>query len=131
MRPVDRPLSPHLQIYRLPMLALLSITHRATGVALSAATVLLVYWLMALAAGPESYATAQSLLGSVPGLIVLFGLTWSLFYHMCNGIRHLAWDIGYGLEVSTADSTGWMVVIASVVMTLVTWLLAFMMGGSA
>ncbi|MEM7408071.1 MAG: succinate dehydrogenase, cytochrome b556 subunit [Pseudomonadota bacterium] len=131
MQPVERPLSPHLQIYRLPMLALLSITHRATGVALSAATVLLVYWLMALAAGPESYATAQSIFGSVPGLLVLFGLSWALFYHLCNGIRHLAWDIGYGLEVETADATGWMVVIASVVMTLVTWTLAFMMGGFA
>ena len=77
MRPVNRPLSPHLTIYRLPMLALLSITHRITGVALAAGTLILVYWLLALAAGPDAYADASAVFGSVLGQIVLFGFSWA------------------------------------------------------
>ena len=124
MLPDKRPLSPHLQIYRLPMLALLSITHRLTGVALMVGTVLLVYWLLAVASGPEAYAHANGVLGSMLGQLLLFLWTWALYYHLCNGVRHLAWDVGYGFEVSTADQTGKLTLGASIVLTLLTWIIA-------
>ena len=129
MRPVNRPLSPHLTIYRLPMLALLSITHRITGVALTAGTLILVYWLLALAAGPDAYADASAAFGSVFGQIVLFGFSWALYYHLCNGIRHLVWDIGKGLDLESADSSGIIVLGASVLLTVLTWISAYALGG--
>lgn len=129
MRPVNRPLSPHLTIYRLPMLALLSITHRITGVALTAGTLILVYWLLALAAGPDAYADASAVFGSVLGQIVLFGFSWALYYHLCNGIRHLVWDIGKGLDLESADSSGIIVLGASVLLTVLTWISAYALGG--
>ena len=129
MRPVNRPLSPHLTIYRLPMLALLSITHRITGVALAAGTLILVYWLLALAAGPDAYADASAVFGSVFGQIVLFGFSWALYYHLCNGIRHLVWDIGKGLDLESADSSGIIVLGASVLLTVLTWISAYALGG--
>ncbi len=129
MRPVNRPLSPHLTIYRLPMLALLSITHRITGVALTAGTLILVYWLLALAAGPDAYADASAVFGSVFGQIVLFGFSWALYYHLCNGIRHLVWDIGKGLDLESADSSGVIVLGASVLLTVLTWISAYALGG--
>lgn len=129
MRPVNRPLSPHLTIYRLPMLALLSITHRITGVALTAGTLILVYWLLALAAGPDAYADASAVFGSVFGQIVLFGFSWALYYHLCNGIRHLVWDIGKGLDLESADSSGIIVLGASVLLTVLTWISAYALGG--
>ncbi len=129
MRPVNRPLSPHLTIYRLPMLALLSITHRITGVALTAGTLILVYWLLALAAGPDAYADASAVFGSVFGQIVLFGFSWALYYHLCNGIRHLVWDIGKGLDLESADSSGVIVLGAAVLLTVLTWISAYALGG--
>ncbi len=129
MRPVNRPLSPHLTIYRLPMLALLSITHRITGVALTAGTLILVYWLLALAAGPDAYADASAVFGSVFGQIVLFGFSWALYYHLCNGIRHLVWDIGKGLDLESADSSGIIVLGASVLLTVLTWISTYALGG--
>lgn len=122
-----RPLSPHLQVYRPQLTSVLSITHRATGVALSIGTLLLVYWLAAAAAGPESYATAQRVLGSWFGLLLLFLWSWALFYHLCNGIRHLFWDAGLGFEIATVYKTGQAVVIASLVLTVLAWILAFIL----
>lgn len=119
-----RPLSPHLQVYRLPFIVMMSITHRMTGVGLVAGALLLVYWLVAAANGPAAYADAQRLLGSVVGKVFLFLWTWALFYHMANGIRHLAWDLGYGFELESADRSGMSVVIVSVVLTILTWLIA-------
>jgi succinate dehydrogenase / fumarate reductase cytochrome b subunit len=119
-----RPLSPHLQVYRLPFIVVMSITHRLTGVGLVAGALLLVYWLVAAANGPAAYADAQRLLGSLVGKLFLFLWTWALFYHMANGIRHLAWDLGYGFELESADRSGMSVVIASVVLTILTWLIA-------
>lgn len=119
-----RPLSPHLQVYRLPFIVMMSITHRLTGVGLVAGALLLVYWLVAAANGPAAYADAQRLLGSLVGKLFLFLWTWALFYHMANGIRHLAWDLGYGFELESADRSGMSVVIASVVLTVLTWLIA-------
>lgn len=129
MPSTNRPLSPHLQIYRLPLLALLSITHRGTGVALCAGSVILVYWLVALAGGPDSYASAQAVLSSPFGYLVLFGFTWALLFHLCNGIRHLFWDTGRGLDLPSADASGKLVLVASAVLTVLTWILGFALSG--
>ncbi|WP_299621006.1 succinate dehydrogenase, cytochrome b556 subunit [Pelagibius sp.] len=127
----NRPLSPHLQVYRPQLTSMLSILHRITGVALAVGTLLLVYWLAAAAGGPESFAGAQGLVGSFIGRLFLFGWTFALFYHLCNGIRHLFWDAGYGFEMQTAERSGWLVVGASGALTLLSWILGYvMMGGS-
>ena len=122
-----RPLSPHLQVYRLPFPALLSISHRATGVVLAAGSLVLVYWLAAIASGPEAFAGAQALLGSIPGRILLLVITFSLFYHLGNGIRHLFWDAGLGFESDTVHASGIVVVAAAIVLTLVAWALGYSM----
>lgn len=117
----ERPLSPHLQIYKPQLTSALSILHRLTGVALGFGTLLLVWWLAAAAAGPEAFATAQGFIGSWLGLLLLFGWSVALFYHLCNGIRHLFWDAGYGFELPQAYASGWAVVIATGVLTLLAW----------
>ena len=121
----ERPLSPHLQIYRFQWTMILSITHRVSGVALAVGTLLLVWWLVALASGPDAYATVQSVMGSVFGRVLLFGWTLALFYHLCNGIRHLFWDAGYGFSLDAAYRSGLAVVGASVTLTLTAWILAY------
>lgn len=126
-----RPLSPHLQIYRWQLTSVLSILHRLTGVALAVGTLLLVSWLIAAAAGPEPYAAAQSLIGSILGRLLLFGWTVALFYHLCNGIRHLFWDVGRGFELRSAYASGWAVVIATAVLSLGAWILGYAVMGSA
>lgn len=126
---VARPLSPHLQVYRPQLTSVLSITHRATGVALAVGTVLLVWWLVAAASGPEQFALAQAFLGSWLGKLLLLGWTIALFYHLGNGIRHLFWDAGYGFEIKTAYASGWAVLAATVVLTAIAWALAMTMGG--
>lgn len=118
-----RPLSPHLQVYRLPMAAILSITHRTTGVVLTVGSALLVYWLAAIAAGPEAYAEARALFGSWYGLLGLFLFTFALYFHLCNGIRHLVWDAGFGFELKTVDASGIAALIATGVLTIGTWIL--------
>lgn len=119
-----RPLSPHLQVYRPQLTSVLSIAHRVTGVALSAGLIGLVYWLMSLAAGPDAYANAQQVLGSWLGKLILLGFTFALFYHFCNGIRHLCWDIGLGFEIETVYTSGWIVVGVSIGLTVLTWIVA-------
>ena len=126
----DRPLSPHLQVYRWQITMTLSILHRITGVALGIGTLLMAYWLIAIAAGPEAFATAQDLVGSIVGRIVLLGFTFALAFHFSNGIRHLFWDTGKGFELSTVHTSGWIVVIASVVLTLGTWILGYAVRGA-
>ncbi len=125
----DRPLSPHLQVYRPQLTSVLSIVHRLTGVALAVGTLLLVYWLASAAAGPESFETAQAVIGSFFGRLFLFGWTYALFYHLCNGIRHLYWDAGFGFELPDVYKTGWAVVGASGVLTLASWILGYAMAG--
>lgn len=120
----NRPLSPHLQIYRLPLTAITSICHRGTGVALSAGTLLLVWWLMAAAIGGAYFDLVQGIMGSWIGLLVLFGFSFALFFHLCNGIRHLFWDAGYGFEIATADMASKLVVAAAAVLTVLAWILA-------
>jgi succinate dehydrogenase / fumarate reductase cytochrome b subunit len=118
MRQADRPLSPHLQIYKPQLTSVLSISHRATGLALSVGTLLLSWWLLAAATGPEAYAQAQFFIGSWFGVLLLVGWTYSLFFHLCNGVRHLMWDTGHGLDLATTYATGWAVVAASAGLTL-------------
>ena len=121
----ERPLSPHLQIYRPQLTSVLSITHRLTGVALSLGSLLLVGWLLAAAQGPQAYATVHAVLGSWPGLVLLLGWTFALFFHLCNGIRHLCWDAGYGFDLVTIYASGWTVVAMSLLLTLTTVFIAF------
>ncbi|MFZ5914670.1 MAG: succinate dehydrogenase, cytochrome b556 subunit [Pseudomonadota bacterium] len=128
MRP--RPLSPHLQIYGWKITMAASITHRITGVGLAIGSLLLTCWLLALADGPESYAALQAFLGGWFGKLLLLGFTWSLMYHLCNGVRHLFWDTGRGFEVATANRTAWSAFTGSVLLTLIAWVLAYSCGGS-
>ncbi len=131
MQRSERPLSPHLQVYRPQLTSILSILNRLTGVGLAVGTLLLVYWLAAAASGPDAFATAQDLVGSFLGRLLLFGWTFSLFYHLCNGVRHMAWDAGYGFELEQIYRSGWFVVGASVVLTLGFWILGYSMMGAA
>jgi succinate dehydrogenase / fumarate reductase cytochrome b subunit len=118
----DRPLSPHLQIYRWQITSVLSILHRLSGVALAVGTLVLVYWLIAAAIGVEQFATAQMLVGSVLGRLLLFGWSLALFYHLANGIRHLFWDMGAGFELATVTRSGWAVLVATLALTLAAWI---------
>ena len=120
----NRPLSPHLQIYRPQLTSVLSIAHRGAGVALGVGAAFFAWWLLAAASGPEAYGTAQAFFGSVVGIVVLAGFTFALFYHLCNGIRHLFWDAGMGLELDQAYRSGWTVIAASIVLTAGAWVWA-------
>lgn len=118
----NRPLSPHLQIYRLPLLALMSITHRITGVGLVLGLFLLAWWLGAAASGPEAFAAAQDFLGSPIGYLLLFGWTVALFFHLGHGIRHLLWEAGWGFELPQAYASAKVALVATVALTLVVWI---------
>ena len=119
----SRPLSPHLQVYRWQLTMVLSVTHRATGIVLSMGLLALVGWLVAAAAGPGPYASAAAVFGSVPGQLLLAGIAFAFFYHLCNGIRHLLWDAGYLLDIPGVYASGWAVIAASTVLTVLAWLL--------
>ncbi len=122
----NRPLSPHLQIYRPQLTSVLSIFHRGTGVFLSIGIAALVYWLTALSQGPEPYAGAVAVFGSLPGKLLLLGWAFSFFFHLLNGVRHLFWDAGKGFELSQVYFSGWAVLLGAVALTVVTW---FSVGG--
>lgn len=117
----SRPLSPHLQIYKPQLTAILSIVHRLSGVALTAGTLVLVWWLIAAAAGPGPFADIQGIIGAWYGRLALFGWTFALFFHLCNGIRHMFWDAGMGLELSAVYASGWTVAAAAAALTLAAW----------
>jgi succinate dehydrogenase / fumarate reductase cytochrome b subunit len=121
----NRPLSPHLQVYRPQLTSVLSILHRITGLILCTGTVLLAAWLLALAAGPGPFESMQAVLGSIPGRLVLFGFTVALTFHFCAGIRHLFWDTGRGFELNTAYASGKAVIGATVVLTIALWLIGY------
>jgi succinate dehydrogenase / fumarate reductase, cytochrome b subunit len=125
-----RPLSPHLQIYRWQLTMTLSILHRATGVALAVGTVLLISLLLALAAGPGPFAAVHGFCASPFGMFLLLGWTWSLCFHLCNGIRHLGWDAGWGFEIPRAYLTGWTVVVMSLALTVLIWACVFAQAGA-
>ena len=120
-RLVERPLSPHLQVYRPQLTSVLSIMNRVTGMAISAGTLLFVWWLAAAATGPQAFDRVQGFIGSPVGLFVLFGWTAALFYHFYAGIRHLAWDAGYGYELGDVHRSGWLTMGATVVSTVLVW----------
>lgn len=122
----QRPLSPHLQIYRLPLTALLSIAHRITGAFLVLGVALLAYVLIAAASGPQAYQSAHALVASWFGQLLLFLWTFALYFHFCNGIRHLVWDVGFGFELDVVGRTAWAVIIASGGLTVITWATALM-----
>jgi len=119
-----RPLSPHLQIYKLPPTALMSVLHRGTGVVISIGTILLVWVLARAAAGPSAFEGTSALLGSWFGYLVLFGFTFALYAHFCNGLRHLMWDMGYGFDISKANRGALVSFCCAVGLTVLTWLVA-------
>lgn len=124
MDPVERPLSPHLDIYRWQVTNTLSIVHRATGVFMSVGALVLVYWLVALASGPEAYANVQTLYASGWFKLPLIGWAFCFFYHLANGVRHLVWDIGLGFEPAAIRAGGYLVVAVAVLATAAFSLLA-------
>lgn len=125
----NRPLSPHLQVYRPQMSSVMSIFHRITGFFLTIGTLALACWLASAAAGPEAYASAQAFFGSWFGYLILFGWSVCLFYHMSNGIRHLVWDTGRGFELPDMHRSGWIVVASTVILTLLAWIIGLSVGG--
>lgn len=121
----ERPLSPHLGIYKPEWTMVLSITHRITGAGLAGGVLLMVGWLLALASGQEAFDAVQAFIGTWFGRLLLFGWTWALFFHFCNGIRHLGWDIGWGFELDAARNTGYLVALASVGLTVLAWVAGY------
>ncbi len=125
-----RPLSPHLQIFRPYLTMMLSITHRVTGAALYFGMLIVAWWLLAAASGPNAYATFQSAIGSIVGQIILFGYTWALIQHLLGGIRHLIWEFGYGFGATEREWLARASLFGSIVLTLLIWILGYMtMGG--
>ncbi|MCR6629914.1 MAG: succinate dehydrogenase, cytochrome b556 subunit [Magnetospirillum sp.] len=120
----NRPLSPHLQIYRLPLLALMSITHRITGVGLVIGLVALAAWLGAAASGPAAFEFVQGLFGSFIGYLLLFGWSVALFFHLGHGVRHLLWDSGWGFELPQAYASAKVSLAVTAALTLVAWIAA-------
>ena len=123
-KPAARPLSPHLQVYRLPLAAWLSITHRITGIGLTIGTLLLTYWVTSAAYGPDAYYDFTAFMGSPIGYFLLFGFSVSLFFHLCNGIRHLFWDVGLNFEIAETKRANVIVLLGTLILTAAAWLLA-------
>lgn len=121
----NRPLSPHLLIYRPQITSVLSIVHRATGVFLGLGAVLFAYWLNAAAYGDEAFARVQAGLAHPLGRLFLFGWTLALFFHLCNGVRHLFWDAGWGFEMDALRTSGVAVLLVSLFLTVVAWLAGY------
>ncbi|WP_374088906.1 succinate dehydrogenase, cytochrome b556 subunit [Methylomicrobium lacus] len=119
----QRPLSPHLQVYKLPLTGILSITHRMTGVLLSFGLLYVVYLLSALASGPEGYAALQAFASTWWMRCLSWGFIYALFFHLCHGVRHLIWDAGRGFELETLNRHAWIELAASLVLTLVSFVL--------
>jgi succinate dehydrogenase / fumarate reductase, cytochrome b subunit len=119
----NRPLSPHLQIYRMPMTGILSITHRITGVAMVPGAVLVVWWFVAAVYSPAYFAAADRFLTSWFGTLVMLGSLWALAYHFCNGIRHLVWDAGHNFDLEKTARANWIVLGGSAVLTVLVLLL--------
>jgi succinate dehydrogenase / fumarate reductase cytochrome b subunit len=125
-----RPLSPHLQIYRRQLTSVTSILHRFTGIGLAVGLLYLVCWLTAAASGLEAFDQLQSFNGSIIGRLLLLGWTVAFFYHLLNGLRHLAWDAGWGFELPTAYKSGYAVFIGTAVLTIAAWLIGYYQMGA-
>ncbi len=120
-QPVERPLSPHLQVYRMTISMFMSIMHRMTGAALYFGTLLLAAWLVSAAIGPEAFDTVNGLFNTVLGKLVLIGYTWALFNHALGGIRHFIWDSIHGYDLKTVDRMSWMTLLGSLALTGAVW----------
>jgi succinate dehydrogenase / fumarate reductase, cytochrome b subunit len=131
MADTRRPLSPHMQVYRWQVQMVTSILHRATGIALAVGSLLVICGLLDLAAGEDSFNHFKGMIGSPLGMVFLIGWTWALFYHLCNGIRHLIQDAGAGYAITQFVRSSWLSVIASVVLTLLVWAYVLTAGGAA
>ena len=125
-----RPIAPHLQIYRRQLTSVTSILHRITGVFLALGIPVLVYWLVAAASSVDAFDQAQILAGSIIGRTLLFFWTAAFFYHLLNGLRHLAWDAGWGFDLPTTYRTGWAVLVGTGVLTLLAWMLGYWARGN-
>jgi succinate dehydrogenase / fumarate reductase cytochrome b subunit len=126
----ERPQSPHITIYRWPVTMATSITHRVTGMGLAAGTLLIAWWLVALQFGPEVYVPFVTFVSSILGQVILFGFVWALAYHFCNGIRHLAWDLGYGFNIQTAHWTGILVYALSILIAVGVFAMLYLQRGT-
>lgn len=126
---VERPLSPHLQVYSPLINMVMSILHRMTGAALYLGSVLLAWWLAAAASGPDYFAFVSGIMASWPGKLVLLGYTWALIHHALGGIRHFIWDTGRGYELATIDLLSWGTIVLSVLLTAAVWAAVALLGG--
>ena len=126
----NRPLSPHLQIYKPMLTMMMSIVHRITGGALYFGTILVVWWLVAAATGPNAYASVQWFMETLIGRLILFGYTWALIHHMLGGIRHLIWDTGHGLDKTSIELFAWGTIIGSTLLTLLVWCAGYWLRGA-
>ena len=124
MNDSKNPLSPHLQIYRWHISSLLSITHRISGIINLLALILIFFWLLVLSFGESNYESFLLIINSFFGKFILIGFTWSMSFHLLSGIRHLAWDLGLGFEIKTANISGAVVIISSLVLTTTFWIFA-------
>lgn len=125
----QRPLSPHIQIYKRESNMVMSILHRITGAALYFGTLLLAWWLVALASGPAHFAFVNDLVASPFGLLVMLGFTWALMHHLLGGIRHLIWDTGRGFTLSSVNALSWATIIGSLALTALIWVWALRLKG--
>jgi succinate dehydrogenase / fumarate reductase cytochrome b subunit len=126
----ERPLSPHLSIYRWPMPMIMSIAHRITGAALYFGTLLMAWWLIAAGSGPNAYGKMSGFMNSAVGRLILFGYTWALIHHMLGGIRHLIWDAGYGFDSTEREGLSLATLLGSIVLTVLLWVVGYLtMGG--
>ena len=126
----ERPLSPHLQIYRPMLTMMMSIAHRITGASLTVGFELLTWWLVAISIGPEAYACVDAFFGSLVGRALLFAFTWALIHHMLGGIRHLVWDTGRGFDLATVETMARAMLGASIGLTLIVWVVGYAMMGN-
>ena len=131
IKAVERPLSPHLSIYKPMLTMLMSIAHRITGLGLYFGTLLLAWWLLAAASGPNAYAGIGSFMSSFLGRIVLFGYTWALMHHMLGGIRHLIWDTGHGFGEHEREWLAIATIVGSIGLTIVIWIVGYLFVGGA
>ena len=129
--PVERPLSPHLFIYKPMLTMLMSIAHRITGLGLYFGTLLLAWWLLAAATGPSAYAGIGAFMSSFVGRLLLFGYTWALMHHMLGGIRHLIWDNGRGFGAQEREWLAIATVVGSISLTLVIWIVGYLFAGGS
>ena len=127
----ERPISPHMQIYRWPLPMAMSILHRITGGGLYVGTLLMAWWLIAASSGPNAYATFGGFINSFIGRLILFGYTWALLHHMLGGIRHLIWDTGHGFEAHEREWLSLATALGSVGLTLVLWIIGYLTMGGA